>query len=176
MQSWQFAKSVSEGGSGKFSAAGPAAVSSAELQYSRSRPCSLWFRNHREMLAMVFSRARLQAQLSWSTLIRSVVPRAKPSNSTSTLRGGDGFLSSVHSLYTSCERFWTYVLPNTTGVSCCLNNFVSAREFSLGLGESAFCVSPVFVRTRRYFFTALPVGWRLTVWRTFLLCAKLYII
>ena len=27
----------------------------------------------------------------------SVVPRAKPSNSTSTLRGGDGFLSSVHS-------------------------------------------------------------------------------
>ena len=130
-------------------------LSSAELQYSRSRSCSLWFRNHREMLAMVFSRACLQAQLSWSTLIRSVVPRAKPSNSTYTLRGGDRFLSSVRSLYTSCERFWTYVLPNTTGVSCCLNNFVSAREFSLGFGESAFRVAPVFVRTRRYFFNCV---------------------
>ena len=36
MQSCQFAKSVIERGSGKFSAARP----SAELQYSRSRPCS----------------------------------------------------------------------------------------------------------------------------------------
>ena len=155
MQSCQFAKSVSERGSGKFSAARPAALLSAELQYNRSRPCSLWFRNHREMLAMVFSRARLQVQLWWPGHANSVVSRAKPSNSTSTLKGGDRFLSSAHSLYTSCERFWTYVLPNTTGVSCCWNDFVSAREFSLGFGESAFCVSPVFVRTRRYFFTCV---------------------
>ena len=49
MQSCQFSKSVSESGPGKFSAARPAAVSSAELQYSRSRPCSLCFRNHPEM-------------------------------------------------------------------------------------------------------------------------------
>ena len=66
MQRCQFAKSVIERGSGKFSAARPAAVSSAELQYSRSRPCSLCFGNHREMFAMVFSRARLRVRLSWA--------------------------------------------------------------------------------------------------------------
>ena len=64
MQSFQFAKSVIERGSGKFSAARPAAVSLAELQYSRGRSCSLCFGNHREMLAMVFSRARLLVLLS----------------------------------------------------------------------------------------------------------------
>ena len=66
MQSCLFLESVSESGPGKFSAARPAAVSSAELPYSRSGPC---FRNHREMLAMVFSRARLRKRLSWMTLI-----------------------------------------------------------------------------------------------------------
>ena len=55
MQSCQFSKSVSESWPGKFSAARPVAVSSAELQYS----------NHREMQAMVFSRARLRVRLSW---------------------------------------------------------------------------------------------------------------
>ena len=55
MQSCQFSKSVSESGPGKFSAARPVAVSSAELQYS----------NHRETLAMVFSGARLRVRLSW---------------------------------------------------------------------------------------------------------------
>ena len=45
-----------------FSATWPVAVSSAELQYSRSRPCSLCFGNHREILAMVFSRARLRVR------------------------------------------------------------------------------------------------------------------
>ena len=69
MQSCQFSKSVSESGPGKLSAARPAAVSSAELQYSRSRPYSLCFCNHRGMLAMVFSRARLGVRLSWRTLI-----------------------------------------------------------------------------------------------------------
>ena len=69
MQSCLFLKSVSESGPGKFSAARPAAVSSAELQYRRSRPCSLCFCNHREMLAMVFSGARLRVRLSWRTLI-----------------------------------------------------------------------------------------------------------
>ena len=65
MQSCQFAKSVIERGSGKFLAARP----SAELQYSRSRPCSFWFRNHREMLTMVFSRARVRVRLSWISQI-----------------------------------------------------------------------------------------------------------
>ena len=65
MQSCQFAKSVIERGPGKFSAARP----SAELQYSRSRPCSFCFRNHREMLTMVFRRARLRVWLSWSSQI-----------------------------------------------------------------------------------------------------------
>ena len=65
MQSCQFAKSVIERGSGKFLAVRP----SAELQYSRSRPCSFWFRNHREMLTMVFSRARVRVWLSWISQI-----------------------------------------------------------------------------------------------------------
>ena len=86
MQSCQFAKSVIERGSGKFSAARPAAVSSVELQYSRSRPCSLCFRNHSEMLTMVCSRAAVLE------LVNSVAPRARPSNSTSTSRKRDGFL------------------------------------------------------------------------------------
>ena len=69
MQSFQFAKSFIERESGKFSAARPAAVSTAELQYSHSRPCSLCLGNHREILAMVFSRARLRVRLSWSSQI-----------------------------------------------------------------------------------------------------------
>ena len=80
MQSCQFAKTVIERGSGKFSAAPPAAVSSAELQYSRSRPCSLCFRNHRRMLTMVFSRARPRVSLSWSSqiLLRHVLDLRTP--------------------------------------------------------------------------------------------------
>ena len=115
MQSCQFAKSVIERGSGKFSAARPAAVSSVELQNSRSRPCSLCFRNHSEMLTMVCSRAAVLE------LANSVAPRARPSNSTSTSRKRNGFLysvCSVHSFCASCERFWPYVLPATAGVSC----------------------------------------------------------
>ena len=86
MQSCQFAKSVIERGSGKLSTARPAAVSSVELQYTRSRPCSLCFRNHSEMLTMVCSRATVLE------LVNSVTPRARPSNSTSTSRKRDGFL------------------------------------------------------------------------------------
>ena len=86
MQSCQFAKSVRERGSGKFSAARPAAVSSVELQYSRSRPCSLCFRDHSEMMTMVCSRAAVLE------LANSVAPRARPSNSTSTSSKRDGFL------------------------------------------------------------------------------------
>ena len=86
MQSCQFAKSVIERGSRKFSAARPAAVSSVELQYSRSRPCSLCFRNHSNILTMVCSRAAVLE------LANSVAPRAQPSNSTSTSRKRDRFL------------------------------------------------------------------------------------
>ena len=128
MQNCQFAKSVIERGSGKFSAARP----SAELQYSRSRPCSFCFRNHREMLTMVFSRARLRVWLSWSSQI--LAPRTRPSNSTSTPRRRDGFRSSVcslHSFCASCGRFWPYVLPATTGVSCCLYYSVSVGRHSV---------------------------------------------
>ena len=109
MQSCQFAKSVIERGSGKFSAARPAAVSSVELQYSRSRPCSLCFRNHREMLTMVFSRARLRVRLSWSSqiLFRHLLDLRTP-----LLHQGDvtDTFPSVN-FCASCGRFWMYVLP-----------------------------------------------------------------
>lgn len=69
MQNCLFAKSVIERRSGRFSSALPAAVSSAELQYSRSRPCFLCNRNYHEMLAMDFSRRCPRVRLSWSKQI-----------------------------------------------------------------------------------------------------------
>ena len=131
MQSCQFAKSVIERGSGKFSATWPVAVSSAELQYSRSRPCSLCFGNHREILAMVFSRARLRVRLSWSSQILLRHVHARLSNSISAPRRRDVFLSSVPSFCASCEQFWPYVLPATAGVSCCLYFSVSVGRHSV---------------------------------------------
>ena len=131
MQSRQFAKNVIERGSGKFSAAQPAAVSTAELQYSHSRPCSLCFGNHRKMLAMVFSRTRILVLLSWSSQILLRHVHARLSNSTSAPRRLDVFLSSVPSFCASCERFWPYVLPATAGVSCCLHYSVSVGRHSV---------------------------------------------
>ena len=95
MQSCQFAKSVIERGSGKFSAARHAAVSSVELQYSRSRPCSLCFRNHSEMLTMVYSRARLRVRLSWSSqiLLRHVLDLRTPLPRQGNVK--DSFILSV---------------------------------------------------------------------------------
>ena len=70
--------------------------SSAELQHSRSRPCSLCYRNHHEMLAMDFSRWRLRVWLSWNTQILSrhvtCLPFELHSVSTSTPRRRDVFL------------------------------------------------------------------------------------
>ena len=130
MQSCQFAKSVIERGSGKFSAARPAAVSTEELQYSHSRPCSLCFGNHRKMLAMVFSRTRILELLSWSSQILLCHVYARLSNSISAPRRRDVFLSSVPSFCASCERFWPYVLHATAGVSCCLYYSVSVGRHS----------------------------------------------
>lgn len=80
MQSCLFATSVIESGSGRFSSARPAAVSSAELQHSRSTPSSLCNRNYHEMLAMDFSRRCLPVRLSWSKqiLLRHVLDLRTP--------------------------------------------------------------------------------------------------
>ena len=77
MQSCLFLKSVSESGPGKFSAARPAAVSSAELQYSRSRPCSLCFCNHREMHVGNGFQPGASASAAVLEDVNSVAPRAK---------------------------------------------------------------------------------------------------
>ena len=95
MQNCQFAKSVIERGSGKFSAARPDAVSSVELKYSRSRPCFFCFRKHREIMTMVFSSARLWLWLSWSS---QILLRHVPDLRTPLLRQGgvtDSVLPSV---------------------------------------------------------------------------------
>ena len=144
MQSCQFAKSVIEGGSGKFSAAPPAAVSPAELQYSRSRPCSLCFPNHRGMLTMVFSRARPRLWLSWSSqvLLRHVLDLRTP-----LLRQGDvsdSFLPSVpyiHSaLVVNCSGRMYYLLQlGWVVVYIILFRWVGIL----------ICVSVVFIRSRR---------------------------
>ena len=89
------------------------------------------FGNHREMLAMVFSRARLLALLSWSSQILLCHVHARLSISTSAPRRLDVFLSSVPSFCASCERFWPYVLPATAGVSCCLHYSVSVGRHSV---------------------------------------------
>ena len=153
MQSCQFAKSVIERGSGKLSTARPAAVSSVELQYTRSRPCSLCFRNHSEMLTMVCSRARLRARLSWSSqiLLRHVLDLRTPLPRQGNVT--DSFISvcSVHSFCASCERVWPYVLPATAGVSCislyCLYYSVSVGRHSVFLS----CLFAVGVRIYYYF-------------------------
>ena len=135
MQSCQFAKSVIERWSGKFSATWPVAVSSAASRAASrapcSKPCSLCFGNHREILAMVFSRARLRVRLSWSSQILLRHVHARLSNSISAPRRRDVFLSSVPSFCASCERFWPYVLPATAGVSCCLYFSVSVGRHSV---------------------------------------------
>ena len=138
MQSCQFAKSVIKRGSGKFSAARPAAVSSVELQYSRSRPCSLCFRNHSEMLTMVGSHAAVLE------LANSVAPRARPSNSTSTSRKRDGsFIPSVPYIHSA-------LVVNGSGLTYYQLQLGWVVLFILfRFGGSAFCVTLVFVRNRR---------------------------
>ena len=145
MQSCQFAKTVIERGSGKFSAAPPAAVSSAELQYSRSRPCSPPPRDVDDGFQSCASTSVAVLELA-----NSVAPRARPSNSTSTPRRRDGFLASfcsVHSFCASCELFWSYVLPATAGVSCCLHYSVSVGRHSVFRP----CLFVVGVRIYDYF-------------------------
>ena len=95
MQSCQFGKSVIERGSGKFSFARPAAVSSAELQYSCSRPSSLRNRNTARCWQWISVVGVCECSCllleHWHT--NSVAPRARPFNSTSTPRRRDGFFS-----------------------------------------------------------------------------------
>ena len=77
MESCQFSKRVSESGPGEFSVARPATVSSAELQYSRSRPCSLCFCNHREMHVGNGFQSGASASEAVLQDANSVEPRAK---------------------------------------------------------------------------------------------------
>ena len=127
----------------KFSAARPAAVSSVELQYSCSRPCSLCFRNHSEMLTMVCSRARLRVRLSWSSqiLLLHVLDLRTPLPRQGDVT--DSFIPSVpyiHSaLVVNCSGLMYYQLQLGWVVLFILFRF----------GGSAFCVSLVFVRSRR---------------------------
>ena len=137
MQRCQFAKSVIERGSGKFSAARLAAVSSessSTVAVGRSP-----FSNHGKMMAITFSRAPLRMRQSCCTqiLLRQVLDLRTP-----LLRQGevtDSF-SSLSSFGASSERFWKYVIPTTARVSYSL---------FFRFGGSAFCVSPMFVRPRR---------------------------
>ena len=148
MQSCQFAKSVIERGSGKFSAARPAAVSSVELQYSRSRPCSLCF-----LTTVRCWQWFAVVRLSWSSqiLLRHVLDLRTPLPRQGNVT--DSFISvcSVHSFCASCERVWPYVLPATAGVSFislyCLYYSVSVGRHSVFLS----CLFVVGVRIYYYF-------------------------
>ena len=92
-----------------------------------------------------FSRALLRVRPSWSTqiLLRHVLNLQTP---LPRQRDVTDSFSSIHSFCASCDRFWTYVLPATAGVRCCL---------FFRFGGSAFCVLPVFFRTRRENFLLL---------------------
>ena len=189
MQSCQFAKSVIERGSGKLSTARPAAVSSVELQYTRSRPCSLCFRNHSEMLTMVCSRARLRARLSWSSqiLLRHVLDLRTPLPRQGNVT--DSFIPSVPYIHSA-------LVVNGSGLTYYQLQLGWVVSFILfRFGGSAFCVTLVFVRSRRE--NLLLLSWQslrhvhslsryyyffhlrhrsaggLIVWRTFLNLSKM---
>ena len=173
MQSCQFAKSVIERGSGSFSAARPAAVSSAELQYSRSRPSSLCFRNHSEMLTMVCSRARLRVRLSWSSqiLLHHVLDLRTPLPRQGNVT--DSFIPSVpyiHSalvvngsglMYYQLQLGWVvlFILFRFGGSAFCGCLFVvGVRIYHYFRGKA--CDMFIHFRVIIFFSPALPLGRR----------------
>ena len=130
-------QSVIEHGSGKFSTALPAVISSESCSTVAAGRAP--FRNHGKMTAMVFSRAPLRVRQSWSTqiLLCHVLDLRTPLLRQREVT--DSF-SSEPLFCASSERFWKYVLPTTARV---------IYSLFFRFGGSAFCVSPVFVRTRR---------------------------
>ena len=83
-------------------------------------------------------------------LANSVMPRVRPSNSTSTPNKETWRIPFFLPFCASCELFWSYVLPATAGVSCCLYYSVSVGRHS-NLSVFRSCLFVVGVRIYSYF-------------------------
>ena len=140
-----------------------------------SRPCFLCNRNQYKILATELS----QVRLSWPEHKMLYLARVRPSNSTSTSRGHDGFFSFVHFLCYLWKLLFSvwgdYSLPVT---GCCyLFFFVSAGQHSqsptcLGMGNKEIrgmyyrlCAVVCFIifLLSPYFLLAFPLCSRI-VW------------
>ena len=153
------AKSFIERGSGRFPSARPA-VSSAELQYSHSRLCSLCNRNHCEILAVKFSLVRLRVRLSWSTqiLFRHVLglrtPLPRQGDVTDSFSSVHPYISALvvkGSGRTYSDRLQGEIY-RWVGILCpCLLGLVRIHYYLRG--EVCFMFS-----LSRYFSLVLPAG------------------